>query len=71
MTTPPPVVFGKLAQACGRNLPLTVCESRAGFYLGTHDEEGPYSRESVEYWRNRKEADSALQLGRWTQRREP
>lgn len=45
MTTPPaslPAAFGKLAQACGQEPPLEVCESRSGFSLGKHHDEGPY-----------------------------
>ena len=33
-----------------KRLPLQVCESRAGFYIGTLNQDGtPCSRESVEY----------------------
>lgn len=65
-------IFGKLAQACGQKLPLKVCRSQAGYYLGTQDEQGcPYSRESAEYWRTDKAASQALETGRWTQRQEP
>jgi hypothetical protein len=61
--------FGWLAEEFGkRRLPLQVCESAAGFYLGTMDEDEPYSRESAEYWRTREEANAALQSpSRWTQ----
>lgn len=64
--------FGKLAAECGQRLPLQVCQSRAGFYVGTLDAEGlPYSRESAEYWPRRQQADQALTTGRFTQRTEP
>ena len=53
----------------GKALPVQVLESAAGFYLGTVNEEGPYSRESQEYWRSRKEAEKALETGSWTARR--
>ncbi len=44
-------VPGKLAEVAGKCFPLQVLKSRAGYYIGTCDEDGlPYSRESVEYW---------------------
>jgi len=42
---------GALALAyTGKRLPLQVLRSAAGHYIGTHDDEGPVSRESVEYF---------------------
>jgi hypothetical protein len=67
---------GWLAKEWGSlELPLRVMKSPAGFfYLGTADEDGPYSRESEEYWRTEEEASTALndpdQIP-WTQRLEP
>lgn len=64
--------FGLLALAIGKRLPLEVCRSAAGFYIGTLDAEGlPCSRESVEYWRRAEIAQSALKHRAWTQRLEP
>ncbi|CAD5366590.1 hypothetical protein RA210_U10401 [Rubrivivax sp. A210] len=65
--------IGHLAMRfCGKSLPLTVCKSQRGFYLGTWDDnEGPCSRESAEYWLKEAEAATALATGRWTQRQEP
>ena len=65
--------FGKLAlEYCGLKLPLRVLKSQAGYYLGTIDEEGPVSRESVEYFRTEREADAALMGHRkWTQKPQP
>ncbi len=63
---PPRAVFEARS---GKALPVQVLESAAGFYLGTVNEEGPYSRESQEYWRSRKEAEKALETGSWTARR--
>lgn len=64
--------FGMLALLCGHRLPLQVCQSRAGFYLGTLTEEGlPNSRESVEYWPQREMAEKALTARRFTQRLDP
>lgn len=60
---------GMLAAAAGKAFPLEVCKSNAGFYIGTLDEEGaPYTRESVEYWRKREQAEAALTSGLWTQK---
>lgn len=64
--------FGLLALSIGQRLPLQVCRSQAGFYLGTLDAEGlPVSRESVQYWRKAELASQAMQRGLWTQRLEP
>ncbi|HEJ4318575.1 TPA: hypothetical protein SL519_006436, partial [Pseudomonas aeruginosa] len=49
-------------------LPLQVLMSNAGFYIGTLDEEGPASRESVEYYQSRELAQQALDNGTWSQR---
>lgn len=73
-TTLPPHPIGRLANEIGYRLPLSVLESFRGFYLGTANDEGPVSRESVEYWRTREAAQSALSAGEgkgWTQRIEP
>jgi len=49
-----------------------VCQSHAGYYVGTLDEEGlPYSRESTEYWRERVAAERAIEAGTWTQKPSP
>lgn len=51
----------------GNNYPLQVLKSHRGFYLGTVDDEGmPFSRESSEYFRSHKAAESALNSGKWT-----
>jgi hypothetical protein len=65
--------FGQLAAIwCGKHLPLQVCASMAGFYLGTLNPDGtPCSRESVEYWRRHAQATEALQQCHFTQRPEP
>ena len=61
--------LGKLAKVWGVDLPVQVLESAAGFYLGTlHPVQGPFSRESVEYWPTRSLAERALETGDWTQR---
>ena len=58
---------GALAKACGYDLPLQILKSQAGFYLGTW-QDGPITRESAEYWRSQRDAETALILKRWTQR---
>ncbi len=65
--------FGWLAAKFGkRQLPLQVCQSAAGFYLGTKEKDQPFSRESVESWLTREEANEALLSARkWTQRPAP
>lgn len=56
---------------------LGVYESGAGFYIGTmyyDPEEGfpqPGSRESMEYYGTREEAEQAFEKGTWTQRSHP
>lgn len=64
--------IGQLALAyCDRRLPLQVLRSQAGHYIGTVSDNGPCSRESVEYWPKEAHALSALASGDWTQRDEP
>jgi hypothetical protein len=65
--------YGMLAaEFGGRQLPLQVCKSAAGFYVGTREENGePFSRESQEYWPTRQKAERALTLRIWSQRRAP
>jgi len=59
------------AEFCNKRLPLEVLQSQAGFYIGTSDECMPFSRESVEYFKTRENADGALKSGEWTQRDTP
>jgi hypothetical protein len=64
---------GYLASQCGFDyLDLQVCQSAAGYYIGTWcPEEGPVSRESQEYYATRAEAQAALDQGTWLQRFHP
>ncbi len=72
MTSTTPQQFGHLAATIGKHLPLEICQSRAGFYVGTKDVDGlPVSRESVEYWPRREQAEGALRGGTFTQKRYP
>jgi hypothetical protein len=69
--------FGKLAEEhCNERLPLQICKSQAGFYIGTMSDEaedgfGPCSRESHEYFATSEQAQSALEKGNWSQRDTP
>lgn len=58
--------------ANGDVTPLQVMKSNAGYYIGRAcNEDGfpvPFSRESVEYFATRDDAEFALQTGIWTQR---
>lgn len=71
-TSEPAATCGPLALAyVGKRLPLQVLRSAAGHYIGTFDDDGPVSRESVEYFPTRDVARHALETGAWTQRRHP
>ena len=62
--TKPPLVQGELARAAGMSFPLAVLKSRAGYYIGTCDDEGlPYSRESAEYWQRPDQAQRLRDRG--------
>lgn len=47
---------------CGVTVKPKVCQSAAGYYVGTWCDCGPYSRESG-YYRSRDMAERALELG--------
>lgn len=59
---------GMLAEQAGERIPLSVCKSNAGFYIGTMDHGDPFTRESNEYWHTAAQAWEALTSGQWTQR---
>jgi hypothetical protein len=50
---------------------LQVHRNAAGYYIGTADEDGPVSRESIEYFPSHEAASHALTTGRWHQRLYP
>lgn len=54
-----------------KRLPLQVRQSAAGYFIGTADDNGPVSRESVEYFRSYEAAEQALSTGHWQQRLHP
>ncbi|KJJ61251.1 hypothetical protein RT21_21130 [Pseudomonas sp. 10B238] len=63
---------GLLALAyVGKSLPLQVLCSAAGHYIGTFDDDGPVSRESVEYFPSHEAARHALETSAWMQRQYP
>ncbi|EBU9169751.1 hypothetical protein DMM54_11760 [Salmonella enterica subsp. enterica serovar Augustenborg] len=69
MLTSPSYSTGLLAaKFAGLSLPLQVLRSGAGYYIGTQNEEGPVSRESVEYFSTQSQAEHALKQGTWSQR---
>lgn len=55
----------------GKRLSLQVLRSGTGYYIGTSDDDGPVSRESVEYFPTHEAARHALDSGAWTQRPTP
>ncbi len=61
--------YGMLAkEILNRELPLQVCESKAGYFIGTDcPRDGPISRESLEFFPTREAAKTALDSGSWTQ----
>jgi hypothetical protein len=55
-------------QVFNLDLPVQVCHSAAGFYIGTmHPDDGPFSRESNEYFPTKQLAEEALASGNWSQ----
>jgi hypothetical protein len=57
---------------CGANLPMEVCHSAAGYYIGQWCEiDGPYSRLSQEYYSTFAKAKHALDEGNFTMRQHP
>lgn len=66
------MIYGHLAmQSGGMKLPIQVLKSGGGYYIGTFDDHGPCSRESVEYWPTEVQANNALLTNNWTQREQP
>lgn len=63
---------GELAyEMLGVRLPLRVLRSAAGYYIGTFDEQGPVSRESLEYYPTLEAAQAALDDNTFTQKPAP
>jgi hypothetical protein len=54
---------------CGGPLPIQVCSSAAGYYIGRWCSQcGPYERLSIGYYRTRELAQAALDSGDWDDR---
>jgi hypothetical protein len=69
---PKHVQHGVLAkECCGLTLELMPLKSANGWYLGTADEGGPVSRESIEYWGSESVAQTALDTNEWVQKDTP
>ena len=65
-------MIGELAREyAGKRLQVEVLQSANGWYIGTMDDEGPCSRESLEYFSTREAANQALSSGDWTQKDSP
>lgn len=56
---------------CKQGKEVKVFHSAAGFYIGTFDDEGPYCRLSVEYYKDRDKAQTALDNRTFTERETP
>ena len=55
---------GDTCMVCSRDLPLSVCQSAAGYYIGTFCEEcGPYDRYSM--YGKEKEVENWLRTACW------
>ena len=66
------VIFGKIAQTKGKQLPLVVVHiPYMGYFIGTKDIVNghlkPFTRESVEIWDMEEEAYEALASNSWEQ----
>ncbi len=62
-------IFGLIAQSFGAALPVEIIGGDRGFYIGTREDDLPFSRESEEYFPTQALAQQALARGAWTQRR--
>lgn len=60
--------IGQVASAYGACLRVEILESAEGFYIGTREDDLPFTRESVEYYPSRAAAERALRRRTWTQR---
>ncbi len=76
MTTTAPLpdytVVGFVAHQYGKQkLPLQVCKSAAGYYIGTLQNGMPFSRESDGYYPSESDAATALRCRTWDQKPGP
>lgn len=68
LNSPAPSTGLLAARFAGLSLPLQVLRSGAGYCIGTQNEDGPVSRESVEYFSTQSQAENALEQSTWSQR---
>ena len=61
------IKYGKLAKEFGYLLPIQVLQSAAGFYIGTIDEDGPVSHESLGYYPTKQQAEQDFYNDTWVQ----
>jgi len=61
--------IAKVCPDCGRDMPVKVCVSAAGYYIGQYCTMcGPYNRLSYDYYRTSDEAQELLNTGKWKPR---
>lgn len=61
--------IAKVCPDCKRPMPVKVCRSGAGYYIGQYcDYCGPYNRLSYNYYRTQEEAEKLLETGKWKPR---
>jgi hypothetical protein len=61
--------IAKFCPDCKRPMPVKVCRSGAGYYIGQYcDYCGPYNRLSYNYYRTQEEAQKLLETGKWKPR---
>ena len=57
-----------ICPTCKQTAKMGVLLSGAGFYIGSRCGCGPYTRESLYYWKNLKEAEAAFSSDTWERR---
>lgn len=61
--------IAKVCPDCNRDMPVKVCMSGAGYYIGQSCNMcGPFNRLSYDYYRTREEAQKLLETGKWKPR---
>ena len=59
----------KVCPDCGLEMPVKVCSSGAGYYIGQFCNQcGPWNRLSLKYYKTWTEADTLLKSGEWQKR---
>jgi hypothetical protein len=61
--------IAKFCPDCKRPMPIKVCMSGAGYYIGQYCNRcGPYNRLSYNYYQTQEEAQKLLETGKWKPR---